>query len=190
MAIDRKKLVVGIILAFVMISSAFGVIFYGFNQGTSSMRYGDYNFKRYREQWSIKLNGEQLLFNYHPLDVENINVSSEADSMISNARMIYFTSDFNSTLREAIANTAFQLNSRLAKKGIYTVNAFIQETPYNTIIIRCENATASVPVVLMQYSNSTSVYNEGFCIIFEADSYAGFDRITDRVLYAVYDVIP
>ncbi len=189
MAIDRKKFIMGFLLAFFMITSVFGVVFFGFSSGESSVKYGTYTFKRFRDQWAVKINDKKLLFAYHPLDVEYINISDDAKQKLLNAKMLYLTSDFNSTTKEAIAQFNFQIIPILTEKRIFAVPGFLQKTPYDFPVFDCRNATDLVPVMVLQYGDTTSINNEGNCLTAQGDSYDAFDRLRDRIIYLLYGVM-
>ena len=79
---DRRKLIMGIILVFFMVSSVFGVFVFGFHDGTSStsQRYNGHKFTIFQNQWKVELNGEDKLFDYYPEDVDYIPVDPAVSS--------------------------------------------------------------------------------------------------------------
>tara|TARA_Y100000310_G_scaffold341625_1_gene441396 strand:+ start:2409 stop:2981 length:573 start_codon:yes stop_codon:yes gene_type:complete len=189
MDIERKRLVMGILLIFFMISSVFGVLFFGFNQGTTNLNYNDFKFKQIQGQWGTTLNKQKILFEYHPIDVESLIIDTPTKSIITNSKMIYLTSDFNDTDKESIAQSSFQLTQRFNEQNVFVVNAFTQETQYNTPIITCENASNTIPVLFFQSAENTSITNINNCIILEASTQYAFGRLRDRILYMLYGVI-
>jgi hypothetical protein len=187
---ERKKLIMGLVLVFFMISSVFGVLFFGFNTGGGEARdYGEYTFKPNQNQWQVKIDGEKKLFYYHPLDIQHIEVPDDVESSLLNAKMMYFTSDVNSEAKGAIASSIFILSQTLNGRSIFPVTAFTTENSFNVPIITCENSTSSIPVVLMQPANSTTISREGNCIIIEGSDVYSFEQITERLLYMYYGVI-
>ena len=187
---SKKRLVMGVLLIFFMISSVFGVLFFGFNEGSTSLRYGDYNFKSVQNQWGVKIGKKKLLFEYHPSDVDNLNLSEETKNRLLSSRMIYITSDFNDTTKQAIAQAAFQLTDHLIEKNIIVVNAFTESTSYNTPIITCENATEFLPVLYFETHNITQIETINNCLMLRGESQFDFGRLRDRLLYAIYEIIP
>jgi len=185
----RKKLLVYLI-GFIMVSSAFGVIFFGFNSGgTNPLVYDKYKFTYKGGVLSTMVNGKEALFSYLPSDVEPIMVNGDAISRLKNAVEIDLTSDFNDTFAESIALAQFQMDATLSNFNIFLRKGFTNETTSNLQVITCKDSTSFVPVIYFKGANTTSVYLENSCIIAEAVNQADVIRVKDRLIYGMLGII-
>jgi len=71
----RKKLMVWFLII-IMVASAFGAVFFGFNTG-QTRKYNDFSFKETDRGWLTNIHGQKYFFNYLPSDTEDINISVE-----------------------------------------------------------------------------------------------------------------
>ena len=188
---ERRRLIMGIILVFFMVSSVFGVFVFGFNDGASStsQRYNGHKFTIFQNQWKVELNGEDKLFDYYPEDVDYIPVDSAVSSAFSNAKMVYFTSDVDSAMKGPIAKSTYDFNRALVAENIHVVTAFTEENEFNLPVVTCAEATPTVPVVMLVAGDTTSVSTIGNCIVLTGDSDYSFSRLSERILYGYYGVI-
>ncbi|MFH2027934.1 MAG: hypothetical protein ABIJ08_02235, partial [Nanoarchaeota archaeon] len=174
---------------FIMISSVFGVIFYGFGSQDTTLKYKNLKFTREDSGWSTTINNQRVFFDYFPEELENINISSEIVDMLKNKYEIDVTSEINSTFKDTIAlaeyNMAQVLNDILS---VYLRPGFTQENEYLPAIT-CSDATLSVPLIYFIHSNQTSITLDGDCIIAEAINDNDFLRIKDRILYSILGII-
>ena len=64
-------------IAFIMVSSIFGIMFSGYNQTSSTLTYNGHKFTRENNYWSTKVGGNKVTFDYFPEEVDYINISSD-----------------------------------------------------------------------------------------------------------------
>lgn len=185
---DTKKFIVYFI-AFIMITSVFGIVFSGYRQQSASLEYNNIKFVGENNKWSANINNKKLFFDYHPEEVEFINVSSEITALLKNTYEIDVTSDANSTFKDTIALAEYSMSGFLNDLNIYLRIGFTTDNEYDLPIIQCSNATGLIPVIYFKKSNRTLISLENNCVIAEARDDSGFIRIKDRLLYAVLDII-
>jgi hypothetical protein len=186
---EKKSMWISLFIAFIMIFSAFGVIFYGYSESATKLKYGDFTFTAMQNGFATKIDGRQYLFTNHPAVVEGINISSEVVDKIKNTKMLYLTYDPNQSVVQEIAAVQFQFQSDLGNFGIFAAPAFTKKTEYSLPVVSCANATAYVPVVEFKESNYTGIDVLGDCIIFAAAYPEDFSRLKDRTLYGMLGII-
>ena len=184
----KKKLMVGFI-AFIMIFSVFGVVFFGFAAGGSSLKYNGFKFSRSGNVWATNIDGRQAIFSYYPADVELIEIKPEIIGMLRNKIEIDATADGNGTFIQSIALAHFQMKSTLGNFNIFLREGYTSENEFNLPVIVCENATQLVPVIYFKEGNATRVYSNESCIIVEANNNEDFIRAKDRIVYGLLDII-
>ena len=172
-------------IAFIMVTSIMGFVWKG---GTNKVMYNDVPFVQEPTGWSANINGQKILFNYHPEEVEFINISPAIIQRLHTLELDT-TYDLNDTYAEYIAKVQYTLELGLNNFDIFIVRGFTTENEFNKPIITCNNATPYVPVLYFKKSNQTKISLEDNCIIVEA--YRGQDliRIKDRLLYTIFGVM-
>jgi hypothetical protein len=187
----KKEQIMVYFIAFIMISSVFGVIFYGYSGGGTEVSYNEFIFLREEggNKWSTEIDGKQMFFDYFPTEVEQTNVSAEIINKLSNTVEIDVTYDVNSSKKEVFAYVGYDMQQQLANKNIYVRLGFLTESEYDVPIISCADATAIVPVLYLKESNGTKVYAQGNCIIVEAGGDFDFIRLKDRILFSIFGIM-
>lgn len=183
----NKKNLVSLFIVFLMVSSVIG-----FMWGRSSIDtydYKDYTFVRKENKYGLRTETGEILFDYFPTQVEDINLSEELVARITNTLEIDATSDPDSEMKEQIAITQFELKKAFNKIGTYFRIGFTTKNKYNLSIITCTDATEKVPVIHFKKGNETSIKLENKCIIAEGKETMDFARIKDRILYGYLGVI-
>ena len=179
-----------IFMAAIMVLSVFGVVFFGYNQSPDKVKYNGIPFTRKGSQWSATINSKEAFFDYFPAEVENINISRDIISRLSNKAEIDATYSYNATFAEDMALAVYGLSQALALHfNTYVRAGFTEKTIYKAPIITCANSTAFVPVIYFKSSNETSIYTQDSCIIIESGKGTDFIRIKDRLLYALFGII-
>ena len=184
----KRKLMVGF-MAFIMIGSVFGVIFFGFATGGTSLKYNDLKFVRKGNVWTTNINGKDAIFSYFPAEVELIEVKSEIIDMLRNKIEIDVTADANDTFIQSIALAQFQMKSTLGNFNVFVRDGSTTQNSFNMPIITCDDATQIVPVIYFKEGNETKIYFNESCIIVEADDNVDFIRAKDRIVYGMFDII-
>jgi len=186
-ASDKKKqVIISVILAAIMVFSAFGVMLGSFT--SNEMRYGKYKFEMVNSQYVTTINGNQMAFYFLPSQVYYINVSSAVTNKIKESYMTMLTfNPQNTSSLQAIEITRFDLIQILGKNivsGVLSPSDTYAAFP----IITCDNATLKTPVIVFNISDNTSIVDENNCIYFNGRG-TEFLRLRDRLLYSYFGVI-
>ena len=173
-----------------MISSVFGVLFYGFgSSGKLELDYKNFKFINRGKFWTTNINGVEALFTFFPSDVENIKTEQNAINRLKNIAEIDATSNFNDTFAEQIALAQYQIGITLNNFNIFVRNGFAASNKYNANLITCTNSTKFVPVIFFKSSNETKITLENDCIIAEASKKEDVLKLKDRIAYGIFNII-
>jgi len=185
----RKELWVSLFIAFIMIFSAFGVIFYGYTESPTNLKYGDYDFKLSNEGFYLDLEGKKYTFEHFPGDLDKINISESAIAQLKAVKMVYLTYNPNQSAVQEIAAVQYRMQNDLNAFGIYGALAFTAPTQYKVPVMTCSNATRFVPVIEFRESNMTRITEKQDCLILEASYPDDFSRMKDRILFGMLGII-
>ena len=159
-------------------------------ENESMFKYNHNSFVRSGNEWILKIKKADLVFNFFPADIENINISSGIINKLNETLEIDSTSSTNDSYKEAIALAQYGLGEVLGKiSNTYIRVGTIDKNDFNLPIIDCKNATSSVPVLYFKKSNVTEVSLNDSCIIAEAKSEIDVLKIKDRLLYGILGVM-
>lgn len=185
----NKKNILGLLIAFVMVSSVLGAW-----QGSyvAMDKYKDHRFKSKENIVLGKIDGEWIEFSYHPKELESINVSKEALEKIKNSKMIYITFNPNDKFIQSIELTRIEMmESFTSEFNIYPAIAVTEESEVYSAypVMGCENATSAIPVMYLQESEETNIESTGNCIYMNAFNSLEFRPLKDRIRYSIYGVM-
>ncbi|MBI2134668.1 hypothetical protein HYU09_01645 [Candidatus Woesearchaeota archaeon] len=186
---DRMKKFMVYFIGFIMISSVFGVIFFGFSDAGTSIKYNEFKFFNRGNFWSTNIDGREAMFTYLPSEIESISADDGAISRLRNRPQIDITSEFNDTFAEGIALAQYQMGITLGNFNIFARSGFTSQTSYNAPVITCSSSTDFVPVVFFTKGNSTGIYMQGKCIIAESATQADVIRLKDRLVYGMLGIM-
>lgn len=186
---DKAKKFMVYFIGFIMVSSVFGVILFGFGGGGASAAYNGFKFFNRGDFWSTNIDGREAMFAYFPSEIEAMPADDNAVSRLKNTLQIDLTSDINDAFAEGIALAEYQMGITLGNFNIFTRSGFTNQTKYNAPVITCNNATNFVPVVYFARGNATRIYMQGNCIIAEAENPADVIRLKDRLVYGILGII-
>jgi hypothetical protein len=176
-------------MAFIMVGSVFGIIFFGFSSGNAStLSYNDFEFVNRGSFWSTSIDGREALFTYFPSDVELIEVDAGAVERLRNKVQLDVTSDFNDTFAEGIALANYQMGITLNNFNIFIRNGFTKEQQ-NFPVITCNQSTIYVPVILFRSGNETKILLENNCIVAQSAVHADAIRLKDRLVYGMLGIM-
>lgn len=188
---DRgKKVAVALVVGFLMVSSVIGFAVINFGQeGETKLKYKGHTLTRLSDGTVItKVSGKELPFTYFPAEIESIPMESSIAGRINSTRMVFVTSDYYSNNSQVIGLIEYDLMKALAEKQVFVVQGFT-ENATRLPVVTCRNSTKFVPVIFFSDGNSTSIHYSGECIIVQADSYDGFVKARDRLLYGIFGVM-
>ena len=183
----NKKNIVGLFIAFIMVSSLLAMW-----EGGVVEKYNGFKIKTDGRTLQTKINGEWIDFEYTPSALEEMDVSQEAMLTLKNSNMIYFTFDPDDKLIKEIELTRMVLGESLEKDfNIYTPSGVTEQIePYETLpLIDCNNATSFIPVMYFKYLNETKITMEDNCIYVYSQSGTEFAALVERIKYGLYGVI-
>jgi hypothetical protein len=186
---EKKRLVISLFIVFIMVSSVIGYMFG--SGGAEKYEYNDHSFiKRNNNEWLLKYNGENLIFNLFPEQVEDIEVNFDVSEALGGKAEIDTTFDPDDELAEAIALAQYTFSEVITKTSdSFVMVGMTEENEFDLPIINCEDATDKVPVLYFKKSDSTSVELEDNCIIIEAKSAIDILAVKDRILYGLLGII-
>ncbi len=175
------------IMAFLMISSVFAVMFYGFSDQGDTISYGKFKFNKQERGWTLNTKVQTYTLDYLPQEVEVFNVSEDIANKLKGALEIDVTSKVDDKNIDNIGYAEYSIATNLPQKFIRV--GFITNSSYEAPIVTCSDATSIVPVIYFVTGNETKIIEENNCIIAQSRDEFGFVRIKDRLLYAVIGVI-
>ena len=194
--LKRNKMVLGILITVIMVGSTVGY-FFGDTSNANTLEYKakdgkKYSFEQSASQLYTKINGQNMFFYSHPLDVLELNISNEAIYLLENAKVFYLTFDPDARDVQYIEQTRFDLEKDFITLKKYVISGVAKNSTLyaNFEIITCKNSTVYTPVINFVYANNTETggYVKDSCIIFEGRS-NDFLRFRDFIVYKLYDVI-
>ena len=189
---DKKAFYMSIFIIAIMVSSAFGVVFYGFTSQSSTLKYNKHKFKTTPLGYELKLEGNIYYFEYMPQDVENMDINTRAVNKLLNSKFIISTSNPNSSYKEQIAISQLNMNRIFMAKDIGIINAFTKENN-NLPVLTCENSTEESTVLefveVTGTNQTTKIVDEGNCISIEFDTASNLKAVMAKMLYQILGII-
>ena len=130
-----------------------------------------------------------LLFYSPPKQLASFPLTEEFMLHLKAAPVLFFTSPPGDINNDTINAVVFDLVWPFAQRDAVIRHG---STAANTSFpfVACGNATASVPVVVLQTGINRSLDRAGACFTFTGQSTRDFVEFRDRILYGLYDVIP
>lgn len=148
-------------------------------------------------EFKIGNNTYQADFYYDPLNLTNIKIPLDINSSIlANRSHVYISLQANLTSKATIGALEIGkitgIRSSDSIYGIYGIptNFTIMnnsESP-EYMQITCQNASSSILVFELREGNNSIAYNNN-CIIIKADSYISLLRESDRIAYALLNIM-
>lgn len=143
---------------------------------------------------------QNFFFSYAPNELEDLQIDATAMNRIKSSKMMYISfypnsTDFDSQYIDfARMQLSLEMGQSFGKYVIQSKAVDEEGIPFsqklNLPVVNCANATAAVPVILIQNRQEvTSLNMSGNCITM--NSVQGFDlvRIKDRIIYTLLGVI-
>jgi hypothetical protein len=185
----KKEHILSIIIALVMISSVFGVIFYGYSGADRVEKYNGMKFSLTTRGVETKIDGNKYYFHYFPQQVEDINISQNALNAF-NSKYLYITYDPNASYVREMAIMQFNLQDFLNQRETYAVAGITQDMDNVKIpTITCANATQFTPVVEIREGDALNITEKNNCIIITGDTGFNLERVEDRIKLGLLGII-
>jgi len=173
-----------------MFGSLFAVMFFGFaTGGGNSVKYHEFKIINRGQYLAVKIDSREAMFSYYPADLESISVDNSAIELLKGKIQIDSTSEFNSTLSEAIALIQYQMGITMDNFDVFIRNGFTKENEANAPVINCSQSSQFVPVIYFKQSNETKIYLEDSCIIAEAVNAREISMVKDRLVYGMFGIM-
>lgn len=186
---EKKRWGLILFIVMIMIGTSFSFVFFGFSPSSESVVYNGIKFTMFPDRIEAKISGKAAAFSFLPSEAESVVVMENAVDKLQNKLEIDVTSDINSKYNESIALAQHQMGLTLWNYNVYIRKGFTSNNTFNFPIITCKDSTTNVPVVYFRQGNSSKIYEEGDCIIAEANSSVEIIRVKDRLLYSMLGVI-
>ncbi len=190
----KKKILFTLLVGFVLVSSIIGftlsAIPFGLQDSGGKMEYNGIEFFQTQDGIAARVDGQLVGFTYFPSELEDFEAGNITKALKS-ARVVYATSDSESALASAISGAEFDIGRVVeARHKSFLQPAFTSENAYNRSIIKCSDADPFVPVLYFNFTNTTtSVTEERSCITINVASENALDKVRDRVIYELLEII-
>ena len=141
-----------------------------------------------QQSWKV-LKIPDIIFYSHPTEVDSVPVTEEFMARLKTSPIVYLASPPDDANNETINAVVYDL-----------IWPFVQQDrflrPASTTLVPdrsqadCANATAGVPVVVLQTGVNLTLEQKGNCFVFTGENQRDFVQLRDRILYGIYNVIP
>jgi hypothetical protein len=188
MALDQKT-GMSIFIAVIMIVSVIG---FALTMGEPGQQeeYNSHKFTRTNAGWKTKIDGKSTEFLTFPSELENIPFDEGAKTAMEDVKVMWFVYNPKELYSQEVADALFYMEEMLNNADtLYVQRALTNSTGYALPEISCANATVSVPVLILQSGNETSIKHENGCITATAEDGRDIYRIADRLLYQAFGVM-
>lgn len=186
-----SRILAGSVIAFLMITSIFGVLFYGFKTPVQE-KTNEYNghLIKYKNRGFVTEIGEQeIFFTTFPSELENIKIDNNTKNLLKQDYFVV-TYDPKSTLAEELAIAQYKLfEERLKPLKKTVIRALTNSTSSALPQKTCADATEKNPVIYLEYGNETSITSKDNCVIAKGNSAAGIYQVSDRIAYVMAGVM-
>ena len=188
---EKRKFWMSIGLIVIMVSSVFGVVFYGFSSGMPDrVEYGDYSFIPQGNVYLLNLDRQQVMVPYVPQELEHINLSDDIIGTLKASRQIILTSNYSSPAQADIANSQFFFKQTVDTLRPSTFVDIAFTTEHEVVpLITCQNASSYVSVIVFELSETAEVTHDDGCIIISGQGIGDFIPLTTRLLYGLLGIM-
>ncbi len=177
-----------------MVLSTLGFVITMGSGDLTKVRYHGYSFNQGRDgRWLTTIAGQQVSFSTVPDQLETLAVPDDVFDLLLNTRALAVTYDAQSFQAQDFSVVQYEfatLMTRLRGGQTYVFPALANATNVTLPSVSCANATASIPVLMLDTGNTTEVVREGFCVIARSTTPSALIAMTDRLIYALVGVMP
>ncbi len=186
---SRKTLIWTLLLVGLMIASGFGIMLSGYSDSAEKRPYNGEDFKRTPTGWGYEKEGIDYVFLHHPEDLEGLELPTTVSTLLGGAKFVYVTFDPESDDIQVLEEARFRFMNFLSTNEQYAMpGVIIENNQYSLPIVDCNNATAMMPVIKISIGETTSVEQQGSCVIAKATAYE-LNPLIDRISYAMLGVL-
>ncbi len=184
----ERKMIIGLIIAFLMVSSIFGfVIDFAAQPSVKKLKYNDVKFRLANQQYFATIDGVERAFVFFPGDLEFIQVPANMKSVLDKP-VLTVSYDPKSDIAENMGQAQYYFEVQL--NGEKTIEKALTNNegtglPQKT----CADATSEQPVIELRKADKSVVSAEGNCVILSAlDAYDLYQQ-TERLIYVMLGVM-
>ena len=183
-----KKLMV-FLLAGIMISSVFGVIFFGFGGSNGdSLQYNGFEFVRVSGGYQFQTERTTITFSHFPSEL-SYEVTNGTDDIFRSQKQFLYTSDFHDRLNQTIALVHYNLAPLFQEEfGVSLIPAYTSNVP-GFPVADCKNATMTLPVIVTKSADISRISRNDSCIVLEAAEPEDLISLHELILYRMLGVI-
>jgi len=184
----KERVFIGLIIAFIMISSVLG--YFGSQSNAVTVLYNKVKFTGASNgMYTATINKHNFRFNFLPQQLVNMSFNSSVLAPLRQTRLIYITADFKSPLIQSISESEYLFGQNLMQMGIYAIGGYTTNTTTGLPRITCGNATVITPVMIFEYANRSSVRLENQCIHVAAGNRFDFLALKDRIIFSLLGIL-
>jgi len=183
----NKKMVIGLVIAFLMVSSIFGFVFDFAVNPVGKLKYNGFKFQPVGNQFIAKINSQEHRFLFFPGDIEFIQIAPDVKALLEKP-VLTVTYDPNSSVAQNLAEVQYYFELQLKDDKIIE-RALTDSTNTELIQKSCSDATDAQPVIYLSQGNVSKLIADGNCIKLTAlDPYDLYQQ-SERIFYHVLGVI-
>lgn len=182
---EQKKWGVIIITIFIALSMVLSIFAIVLDNQSNQQKYNGYKFFITNEGYKFKVNEKLYTFQYHPLQLESINLTDDSKELLSNSMAIGILFDPNSSIDDLtyIDYARFDFQEKSGKQIYFAITR--ESENYILPVLSCENSTKELPFILFNISSDVSIVRKNSCIIINSklrDIIATEERISYYML--------
>ena len=189
MVLDKKTWM-GLFIAAIMIFSVIGFAMSFSAPSAEKRKYNDYTFIQTQQGLRTRVNDINVYFYNFPQDIASIPFDEGAKIALDTV-VLWFSYDPNNEFAPEIADALFYMEEVIGTvlEEPYVQRGLVNNTEYVLPEITCANATASVPVLIIESGNTTAITHDNGCIVATAASQQEVYQVGDRLLYQTLGVM-
>ena len=176
----------GLFIAFIMVFSIFGFVVDFALQPSQKLKYGDYKFRVVDQRYITKIDGQEHVFAFFPLDLEYIQLTDDVKRLLA-APVLTITYNPESNLSQNFGEAQYYFELQLQNKAVERAVTNNQglDLPQKS----CADATEQQPVIELQTGVASKISAEGNCIVITSlDAYDVYQQV-ERIIYITLGVM-
>ena len=187
----NKKVLMSIFIVAIMVLSAFGFMMsYRTKQKGATEVYNGVELTQTRQGLMMEVNENAVYFNYHPKDLESINMTDNIQSILANTKALIITYDPDSEFAPVMGEIQFDMEQQLLDtEKVYLARGLTNATGYTVPEFTCSNATESMPAVYLKKGEKSELMLDNNCIILTASTEPELQMFYTRILYTIFGVM-
>lgn len=165
----------------------------GFLAGYSTQetqRYNNIKFTQQQNAVTATIEGKTYMFGHFPGALNPNQTDSTVRDLLTSTHMVYIAYNPESLDAGDLAQAQYALIENLEQTTLYIQPALTTNNTFTMPVITCANATASVPVILFEEGNTTTLSRENTCIRATYGHYADIPLLRDLIVYTYLGVLP